>query len=143
MISRSRRYLFSLIALSTVLLACYIIVYRTEYNTRSDSKIYLKTEYDLHFSTEEKNHLGFTELMIHRSPPNTRGLSSNTNNNTVYNANEKMLRLVNGISSNHPAPTENLWIEIDHKNTLVRMNFIFFSLYIILGYKDFFSLLAT
>ena len=137
--SRNRRCLFSLIALSTVLLACYIIVYRTEYNTRSDSKIYLKTEYDLHFSTEEKNHLGFTELMIHRSPPNTSGLSSNTNNNT---ANEKMLRLINGISSNHPAPTENLWIEIA-KNTLVRMNFIFFSLYIILGYKDFFSLLAT
>ena len=96
----------SLVTLSILSLACYI--YSAIYNPRSDSKIYLQTENDLHsiqFATE-------------KSPPKVikaSGLSPNTNNNTVYNANEKMLRLVNGISSNHPASTENLWIEIDHK----------------------------
>ena len=48
-------------------------------------------------------------------------------------AHENILRLVNGISSNHPASAEDLWIEIDHKNTLVRL---IFSLYIIIPHEE-------
>ena len=140
-----QRCLFPVVSIITLSLACYI--YSTGYNTRRDQsklKIYLQTENDLYSiqPIEEKN-IGLSSKGVNTNRSSSKAIDTNgsyskpinTNgsfpsDNTMYDAaHENILRLVNGITSNHPGSAEDLWIEIDLKNTLVRL---IFSLYIIL-----------
>ena len=143
--------LFTVVTILTLSLACYI--YSAGYNTRRDQSklnIYLQTEKDLYsiqpieeknigLSTKKENTNGSSSKAIdtngsYSKPINTNGtFPSNKAMYDVAHENIKFLRPVNGISSNHPASAEELWIEIDHKNTLVRL---IFSLYIIIPHEE-------
>ena len=143
--SRLQRCLFPVVSIIALSLVCYI--YSAGYNTRRDQsklKIYLQTENNSYSiqPIEEKN-TGLSTKGVNTNGSfskaiNTNGSYSkpiNTNgsfpsSNTMHDAaHENFLKLVNGITSNHPGSAEDLWIEIDLKNTLVRL---IFSLYIIL-----------